>query len=389
MPATRGLVTPPDLGSFENPGDYSALVRQVYVNEYPLMTRLDRDPTDSDTFDIISYDFRPRTYTLGAALADTTGTTITLNDVSHILVGDVLELVSGERVEITGSITVTNAATGAGTAAMRRGREGTTAATQADASAVRLVGNSRTGAEIDQEAKRNPRSTLSQYIQTWQFPVQVGGLANALRGLRLTPGAADLFGQNRAVEMEEMSRDIEYTSCYGLGEAPSVGGRAKQKGIRKIIGEGASGNLTTSPTNAGAYKVTDLFRDTIGKAMVGGGAPDLLLVSNEFIGGIVVWGQALLELDAGATALGTPIEEYAAPFLASRVRLIRAPMLKPYTAVALTSSEVRMRYVRQEFWNERGNRGDAVEGEWIASMAIELENPAHHAWVEGITSFSA
>ena len=48
-----------------------------------------------------------------------------------------------------------------------------------------------------------------------------------------------------------------------------------------------------------------------------------------------------------------------------------------------------MRMKRNEFWNPRGSRGDAFEGDWIAEGAIEIENPSHHAWVEGITAFSA
>jgi hypothetical protein len=44
---------------------------------------------------------------------------------------------------------------------------------------------------------------------------------------------------------------------------------------------------------------------------------------------------------------------------------------------------------RNEFWNPRGSRGDAVEGDWIAEGAIEVENEQHHAWLEGITAFSA
>ena len=48
-----------------------------------------------------------------------------------------------------------------------------------------------------------------------------------------------------------------------------------------------------------------------------------------------------------------------------------------------------MRMKRNEFWNPRGIRGDSFEGDWMAEGAIEIENPAHHAWVEGITAFSA
>ena len=48
-----------------------------------------------------------------------------------------------------------------------------------------------------------------------------------------------------------------------------------------------------------------------------------------------------------------------------------------------------MRMKRNEFWNPRGVRGDAYEGDWIAEGAVEVDNPQHHAWVEGITAFSA
>ena len=57
--------------------------------------------------------------------------------------------------------------------------------------------------------------------------------------------------------------------------------------------------------------------------------------------------------------------------------------------MALTSAEIRFRVKRNEFWNPRGVRGDAVEGDWIAEGAIELENESHHAWLEGVTAFSA
>ena len=63
--------------------------------------------------------------------------------------------------------------------------------------------------------------------------------------------------------------------------------------------------------------------------------------------------------------------------------------MRPYTAIAVTSSEVYIRNKRNPFWNLRGNRGDMVEGEWIAEMAIEVVNESHHAYVEGITAFSA
>ena len=104
--------------------------------------------------------------------------------------------------------------------------------------------------------------------------------------------------------------------------------------------------------------------------------------------GLATWGQAVMRINAGTNVFGTPIDVFEAPFLGG-VTIIEAPLLKPFTAVALTSSEVRMRMKRNEFWNPRGTRGDSFEGDWMAEGAVEIENPSHHAWVEGVTAFSA
>jgi hypothetical protein len=104
--------------------------------------------------------------------------------------------------------------------------------------------------------------------------------------------------------------------------------------------------------------------------------------------GLATWGQAVQRIDAGTNVFGTPINVFEAPFLGG-VSIIEAPLLKPFTAIALTSSNVRMRMKRNEFWNPRGTRGDAFEGDWMAEGAMEIENESYHAWVEGITAFSA
>jgi hypothetical protein len=44
---------------------------------------------------------------------------------------------------------------------------------------------------------------------------------------------------------------------------------------------------------------------------------------------------------------------------------------------------------RNLFEKPRGSRGDATEGDFIMEGAIEVDNEAHHAWVEGITAFAA
>jgi hypothetical protein len=293
--------------------------------------------------------------------------------------GDVLELASGERVELIGDpILATN------TIPVRRGAEGTTPGAGLANDTVRLIGNSRTGAEINQNGVSLKPIGVTQYCQTWQHPVQIGGSLQASSAFDTYPGARTPFEQYKMDALQNLMDDMEYSSYYGRGEDPAVAARPKQKGLRALL----TANLTTNPINAGAYKPTDFIRDTLQQCRINGGDPDVLLVSSNFMTGLATWGQAVQRIDAGVNVFGTPIDVFEAPFLGG-VSLIEAPLLKSGTAICLTSSEVRMRMKRNEFWNPRGVRGDAYEGDWIAEGAIEVDNQGHHAWIEGISAFSA
>lgn len=349
-----------------------------FVNRCPLVTRVPRLPVGSTTFSLISRSYRPRLTNLAAAVA-AGDKTISLTDASPFMNGDVLELASGERVEITSDPDIV-----ANVINVRRAVEGTTAGTGSTNDTVRLIGNSRTGAEIDQIGIAQRVSAVTQYCQTWQHPVQIGGSLQATSSFETIPGARTPFEQYKMDALQNLMDDMEYSSYYGRGEDPSVGSRPKQKGLRALLNT----NIITNPVNAGAYKATDFIRDTLQQCRMNGGNPDVMLVSSNFMTGLATWGQAVQRIDAGVNVFGTPIDLFEAPFLGG-VSIIEAPLLRPFTAICLTSGEVRMRMKRNEFWNPRGVRGDAYEGDWIAEGAIEVDNQAHHAWVEGITAFSA
>lgn len=369
-------------GSYDNQAEVRNNIYVVasnwFVNRCPLVTRVPRVPVGSTTFTIVSRSFRPRVATLAAAVA-AGDTSITLTDASPIMNGDVLELASGERIEATGDPNVST-----GVVPVRRAAEGTTAGTGAVNDTIRLIANSRTGSEVNQNGVALKPVGVSQYCQTWQHPVQVGGSLQASSAFQTYPGARTPFEQYKMDALQNLMDDMEYSSYYGRGEDPAVATRPKQKGLKTLL----TSNLTTNPVNAGAYKATDFIRDTMQQCRVNGGDPDVLLVSSNFMTGLATWGQAVQRIDAGVNVFGTPIDLFEAPFLGG-VSIIEAPLLKPGTAICLTSSEVRMRMKRNEFWNPRGVRGDAYEGDWLAEGAVEVDNQAHHAWVEGITAFSA
>jgi hypothetical protein len=366
--------------------DVTVAVRNWFANRNPLVTRLPYVPVERVDFQMYTHKYRARSTTLSAAVTSAGQTAITTADATFLMNHDVLQFVDSatgntEYVQIAGD------PTSATTFNVVRGSAGTTAlASVTSGSIVNLIGNSRNGAEVNQTGLTTVGVSRTQYCQTFQMPVQIGGSAQSARAQVMPGGIQTPFDFNMTVQLQNLVDDIENTCYYGLAQAPSSDNTvtAKMNGLRAIF----QTNNTTAPTNGSAYGSTDLIRDTLQAARQNGGEPDLLVVSTNFMSGFATWGQAIQRVPAGETIFGTPINVLEAPFLHG-VTIVEAPLLRPYTAIALTSSEVYIRNKRNPYWNLRGNRGDMVERDWIAEMAIEVVNESHHAWVEGITAFSA
>ena len=366
--------------------DVTVAVRNWFANRNPLVTRLPYVPVERVDFLMYTHKYRARSTTLGAAVTSSGQTAISTADATFLMNHDVLQFVDSatgntEYVQISGD------PTSATTFNVVRGSAGTTPLPNVtNGSIVNLIGNSRNGAEVNQTGLTTIGVSRTQYCQTFQMPVQIGGSAQSARAQVMPGGIQTPFDFNMTVQLQNLVDDIENTCYYGLAQAPSADNTvtAKMNGLRAIF----QTNNTTSPTNGSAYGSTDLIRDTLQAARQNGGEPDLLVVSTNFMSGFATWGQAIQRIPAGETVFGTPINVLEAPFLHG-VTIVEAPLLRPYTAIALTSSEVYLRNKRNPYWNLRGNRGDMVEGDWIAEMAIEVVNESHHAWVEGITAFSA
>ena len=246
----------------------------------------------------------------------------------------------------------------------------------ANGSTVNLIGNSRTGAEVNQTGLITIGVPRTQYCQTYQFPVQIGGSAQTARAQVMPGGIQTPFDFNMTVQLQNMVDDIENSLLLRASPRRPVDNTVDHgQDERPAVDPGDQQHLVLArprPTPS-AYGSTDLIRDTLQAARTGGGEPDLLVVSTNFMSGFATWGQAIQRIPAGETVFGTPINVLEAPFLHG-VTIVEAPLLRPYTAIASTSSEVYIRNKRNPYWNLRGNRGDMVEGDWIAEMAIEVVN---------------
>jgi hypothetical protein len=333
-----------------------------------------------------THPYRPRSTTLTNAISSTGTTGLVVGDASFLMNHDILQLIdsaTGNSEYVQLSVDPTS---GTGIT-VTRGVSGTSALSSVTAaSTINVISNSRTGQEYNQSGLDSIGTPRWQYCQTHMFPVQVGGSAQTTRAAVMPGGIQSPFDFMRTMQLQAMVDDVETNAYYGIAQAPvdATPVTSKANGLKAIL----TTNNVTAPVNAAAYASTDMIRDGLQAAQSNGGSPDLLIVASNFMSGFATWGQALMRIPAGETKFGTPIDLFEAPFL-NGVTVIQAPLLRAGTFITLTSSEVYMRFKRLPFWNQHGIRGDLVEGDWITECAIEVVNDSHHAWVEGITGFSA
>jgi hypothetical protein len=359
------------------PNDVFGVAINWFVNRTPLISRLPKLPTGSPQFLLTNDNYRPRSNPMnnGGQLA-IGASSLVVSDASIFDLGDVIQI-EQEYALVTAISNSTNTLT------ITRGYAGTTAANHNDLLPVYLVSNSRTGAELNITSVSRIPQAITQYCQTVQHAYEVGGALQA--DANYASGFATPLDRDRMLAMQHVMDDFESACYYGKGVPLSAStSRPLMKGISSLI----QTNSISSPTNAAAYKPSDLVRDTLQACFNGGGNPTILLVSTDFLSGFAVWGHAAMRLNAGSNVFGTPIDLFEAPFL-SGISLIPAPLLRPGTAICLSDPEVRVRLKRPMIDKPRGSRGDAFEGDIIMEGAIELDNEAHHAWVTGVTAFAA
>lgn len=367
-----------------------ATERELFVNERPLFARLPHVQATSEVYTINSYNVRGRSYVVGTGGITNVATSLPIADASPFQVGDVLELIKAdasamERVEV---IAVPVLTTTPNTLTIRRAREGSTAVAFAAADTINLIGNARTGAEIDQQATRVSQTGITQVVQTFQEAVQIGGKAQAIQNVALPPNANSVMGFTRAVKLVETIRDIENTFYYGEGEVPAASGnRGKMKGLRKIIKSYNSGSNYVAAAGA-SYTLSAFLAATVQKIYSAGGMADVILCSTDFMTFANAWvpNKTSMMGNGKTNELGFDINTVILPLDARPLTFITSLQLRPGTAAVLSSNDIDVRYLREIQWLPRERRGDATEGDWIGDYAINVDHPQWHAWVDGITS---
>ena len=98
-------------------------------------------------------------------------------------------------------------------------------ASVANGSTVNLIGNSRNGAEVNQTGLTTIGVSRTQYCQTFQMPVQIGGSAQTGRAQVMPGGIQTPFDFNMTVQLQNMVDDIE--------NRPAITGWPRPRSVRQ------------------------------------------------------------------------------------------------------------------------------------------------------------
>jgi hypothetical protein len=369
-----GTPYPADLRTLY-PVSYMGTSVQLGFNQTPLFSRFPKQAVDGYVIQRYVGSGRPRTTTLGAGVADAVATTITLANVGFLMRGDVLQLNSGEYVQLTDHPNAT-----ANTVAVRRGVAGTTAAAQTNGTTVKLITNARGGYEEFQPSYQQVPGYVQQAVQTFQFPYKVAGGDLVIRDRRYFNG--DIYQGERGSKETDLRNDIEYCALYGRQEFFSGAvDSQKMAGLFNLI----QTNNITAPANAGAFKPSDFNGQVL--APLFGKEMNLALVSPGWFGQLPLWGMNALRLDAGATAFSVPIELYAVSGL-PQFRFVPVPTMEGISGIFGRAQDIYWGVLEGVNDVPHGINGDARSGHWIARLAIDVADERNFVAIRNITAFA-
>jgi hypothetical protein len=359
-----------------------------YVNTNPFFARLAMKQVGQIEFHTMGRNQRPDTATLAAAVT-AVDTVFTLDDVSYILNGDTFELLYAtgdtEQIEVVADPNLTT-----NQITVKRGDAFTTPGAFPIDTEMRLIANTRTGGEKNQRGI-SPRTWKNvNWVQTIQHPVEVSGVLQDTANYRsriLQAGAATPLDAHRMEALDNMVDDFERAIVYqrGIGPIDADTKRVKTKGIRQQLRDANS--YIFQPENYAAYSPFDLLRDVFEGPAGVGGTPNLYMVSKDWPAGLSRWKMPLIREDMGFTEFDMRIEAFTTQ--ATSGIFVVAPRLRPGTLIAFAEEDTMLRFMRLPTWYLRGKQGDTWEGDMIARLGVQLNNPEQARMIEGVTNWAA
>lgn len=294
----------------------------------------------------------------------------------------------GDQVLLEGKgevMLVTGVNTSTSVLSVTRAYGGSTAASLADADALRIIGNAALeGADAD-PARFTARTRMANYTQIFSSTVEVSGSELAVRQI----GLADEMDYQKQQRTRELLRDLENSVINGRAPALAPQG----SGVVRRSMNGLISFITTNVLGVGQGGFpsdTALTEKQLNLALrqlwTAGGQPDLIVVGGREKRAL----NAFLASNRRYTAEGETYKDalsiYESDFGVCRVILSR--WTPPGTVLLLDSTRIEVLPLsgRSFQFQPLARTGDRDAGQLIGEYTLELRNQAMHGIIKGFTA---
>jgi len=351
--------------------DLSSAARVAALREYdaPLYALLPREKAIARNISWTEDAANTLAATLGAAIPST-ATTFVVDNYDRFMPGDVCKM-DDELIWLSSRSTSTFTCT--------RGFAGTTATAHASAAVITIVQRgSLEGA--NHSALATLKTIVTNQCQIIQQAVHV---TRTMRVVANTEG--DEWKYQIAKNLGEWSRMAEISILHGNINVPTTNATPRMM-------DGIVNFLSSEVTSTATSVSTKNFNTFIRGIWDNGGRPDILVVDSLFLSMIHEWNVGKLALESvvlpslAGTIGGVMATRWYSPF--GVFTLLPDQHLghsmgtggAAYTgnALALTSSEVRLRMLDPVAFYLYGKAGDYDKGMIVGEFTVQLENEDHH-----------
>lgn len=312
-----------------------------------------------------------RTDALGAAIADTITTTMSVTTAANFQAGDVV-LIDSEQIWIS--------AMSGTTATITRAFNGTTAATHLNAAVITRVSRARVdGADADNSPSSEVTST-SNTLQIFQRTVNIS--RRALNKARY--GIANLEDYQIDVYMRELMMDLARAPYYGGRSSGTKNTVASSMGgFKQFITANVTYATSTGASGGTAQALTrDHIDDTLQNIHSSGGDPKLCVTTAAAQRAINDFYEGFVQNERSEQLGGIIIKKLQNPISGSLIDIVVDRNCPAGQLWLLDTSKIAYYPFTPFFYERLSKTGDAVKGEIIGDYGFVVANGSWHGAVK-------
>lgn len=309
----------------------------------------------------------PRSTLNGALTTGTTAVVIATADANHFGVGDVLQLVSGEKVRVT------VLSTDGVTLTVTRAFGGTTAVNQADASSVTGVGKALAEGSDPEIARSVDRANRYNYTQIFgPEKVEVSATENVVRKYGLN-GTTEMDYQTMQ-RLREQAIAMEQAILYGVRYEDTTNKLRTMGGFVQYFGTVDSSTTTLTDTT-----LLNMLQTLFGL----GASPTDVLVGAKQKRVISGFESTILQRQAGASERGFVVDQYVTDFGLVNVRLDR--WVNIADAFVFDRNDVELDTLRPMQFEMLAKTGDSIKGQVVGEYTLKVRKATHQGRFSALT----